>query len=111
RKHGPERDRHLADDVARVALADEPVDPVRHLHRLDATLEEAEERALVALVSDVLARREGDVGSRAGELLAVARLQSGEDPDPEDVVGRHHQLPTLPRSIRPRTSRLLERLR
>ena len=58
REHRPERDRHLAEDVARLALADDALDPVDELDRLDAALEHGEERPLVALVRRVLARRE-----------------------------------------------------
>ena len=54
REHRPERDRHLAEDVAGRALADDPVEPVDGLDRLDAALEHGEERALVALLRRVL---------------------------------------------------------
>ena len=56
REDGPERDRHLAEDVAGAPAADDPLDPVHELDRLDATVEEPEERALGAGVRRVLAR-------------------------------------------------------
>ena len=45
REHGAERDRHLAEEVAGVALADDARDAVDELDRLDAALEQGEERA------------------------------------------------------------------
>ena len=57
REDRPERDRHLAEDVARAALADDALDPVDELDRLDAPVEHREERALGARVRRVLARR------------------------------------------------------
>ena len=97
REHRPERDRHLAEDVARTALADDALDPVDELDRLDAALEHGEERPLVALVRRVLARHEADVGRRAGEPLALRRAESREDRDAGDLVGRHHGAPAWPR--------------
>ena len=54
-KHGAERDRDLAEDVAGVSLPDDRLDPVFDLDGLDAALEQREERALVAGVRGVLA--------------------------------------------------------
>ncbi len=59
REHRAERDRHLAEDVSRASLADDALDPVDELDRLDAALEHGEERALAALVRRVLARQRG----------------------------------------------------
>ena len=73
-----------------LALADGALDAVDELDDLDATLEQAEERALVALVRGVLARREADVGCGAGEPLALRRVEPREDRDPGDLLGRHH---------------------
>ena len=78
REDGAERDRHLAEDVAGVALADHALDPVDELDRLDAALEHGEERALVALVRRVLARDEADVGRRAREPLALVRTSAAK---------------------------------
>ena len=58
-EHGPERQRHLAEDVAGRALADDPLDSVHELDRLDPALEHGEERALAALVHRVLPRSRG----------------------------------------------------
>jgi len=90
REHGPEHDRHLAEDVPGAALADDAPDPIDELDRLDATLEHGEERALRALVRRVLARHEGDIRGRAGKPLAIRRAESGEDRDGTNVVGCHH---------------------
>ncbi len=69
-----ERDRHLAEEVARVALADDALDPVDELDRLDPALEHREERPLVALVGRVLARRRGVMSAAAREsALAIGR--------------------------------------
>ena len=76
-----ERDRHLAEDVPRAALADDALDPVDELDRLDAALEHGEERALAALVRRVLARHEADVGRGAGEPLTLGSAESREDRD------------------------------
>ena len=97
REHRPERDRHLAEDVPRAALADDALDPVDELDRLDATLEHGEERALAALVRRVLARHEADVGRGPGKPLAVGRLESREDRDPADLLRRHHAATLLRR--------------
>ena len=73
------------------ALADDALDPVDKLDRLDAALEHGEERALVALVRGVLARHEADVGRRAGKPLALGSAESREDRDSGDLVRRHHE--------------------
>jgi hypothetical protein len=89
-KHRSERDRHLAEDVARAALAHNALDPVDELDHLDATLEHREESARAALVHRILAWHEADVGRGPREPFAVGRVQSREDRDPTDVVRRHH---------------------
>ena len=71
REDRPERDRHLAEDVADLALADDARDPVDELDRLDAAVEDGEERPLAALVRRVLPGRERDVRRRAREPLPV----------------------------------------
>ena len=58
-EHGPQRQRHLAEDVPRLTRADDALDPVDELDRLDPTLEHGEKRALAALVHRVLARVSG----------------------------------------------------
>ena len=78
REHRPEHERHLAEHVARVALAEDALDPLDEPDRLDATLEHGEERALIALVSREFAGREADVRRHARELLTLLRLESRE---------------------------------
>ena len=89
-KHGAERDRDLAEDVAGVSLPDDRLDPVFDLDGLDAALEQREERALVAGIRGVLAGWEGDVGRRARQALLVRGIEAGKDRDPRDLVGGHH---------------------
>ena len=49
-----ERDRNLAEELARVTDPDRPVDPVDEPGRLDLSVEDGEERALVSLVGSEL---------------------------------------------------------
>jgi hypothetical protein len=99
---GSERDRHLAEDVAGAPRADDPLDPVHELHRLDPAVEQPEERSLRAGVRRVLARVERDVGRDACEPLALVELEPGEDRDGTDLLGRHHRRPP-PRASMPPT--------
>ena len=87
REHGAERDRHLAEEVAGVALADDARDAVDELDRLDAAFEQGEERTAVALVRRVLARSEADVRGRAREPLPALGAQGGEVRDPLNSSG------------------------
>ena len=73
--------------------ADDALDPVDDLDRLDAPLEHGEQRALVALVGGVLARQQRDVGGGAGQLLALGVAELREQCDLGDLVGRHHGRP------------------
>jgi hypothetical protein len=93
----PERDRDLAEDVARPSLADDAVDPVDDLHRFDATVEQRKQRALVALVRRVFARRETDVGRGARKPLARRPIEVAENADTTNVVCRHHERNTIAR--------------
>ena len=90
REHGAERDRDLTEDIARVSLADDTLDPVDELDRLDPPLEQAEERTPAALVHRVLARNEPDVRGGAREPLPLGSVQLREDRERGDLVGRHH---------------------
>jgi len=99
-EHGPERDRNLPEDVPRVALADDSLDPVDELDRLYPTLEHGEERALPTLVHRVLVRREADIGRYSGKPLAVTRIESREDGDLTDLIRRHHPCHRRPDSVR-----------
>ena len=71
RMGGAERDRHLAEDVARQPLADDLLDPVDELDRLEPALEHGEEGAVVALVDGEVARRKADVRRHAREPLLL----------------------------------------
>src|SRR5437764_418049 len=66
------------------------LDAVVALDRLDTTVEHREQRAVVALVRGVLARRERDVGGHGAELLALSSVQVGEDRDLGELLGSHH---------------------
>jgi hypothetical protein len=85
------RDRHLAEHVPGAPLADDALDPVDELDRLDVPFEQPEERALAALVNRVLARREADVGRRAREPLALVGAEGRKDRHAGNLVGRHHE--------------------
>ena len=91
REDRTECDRHLPEDLPDLPLADDPLDPVGELDRLDPALEQAEERALTALRRRVLAREQADVGRGAGEPLALRDVESRKDGDRRDVVCSDHQ--------------------
>jgi hypothetical protein len=106
REHRAEHDRDLAEDVPGTALADDALDPVDDLDRLDAALEDREQRALGALVRGVLARRERDVGRCPREPLALLRAEAGEDRDGGDLPRRHHgRCPGMGGMLRPARQR------
>src|SRR5262249_44758431 len=71
-----EDDRHLAEYLARAALAQHAFRAVDKPDRLETALEDTEQRPVVALVTYVLARLDRDVGDVAAEPLAVARLDA-----------------------------------
>ena len=81
--------------------------PSVELDRLDATVEQGEERALAALGRRELAGQEADVGRRAGEPLALGRAERGEDRDSGDLLGGHHdrQRYSLERGLDPLEAR------
>ena len=90
REHRPQRDRHLAEDVARAPLADDPVQAVDRLDRLDAAVDQGEEGTLVTLLRRELARQQRDVRRHAREPLASGRIELGEDRDTRYLIGRDH---------------------
>ncbi len=73
-----------------MALADDALDAVDEPDRLDAAVEHAEERTLVAFVHGVVACDEPDVGGNTAQAVTIGRLESREDRDLTDLVGRHH---------------------
>ena len=89
-KHGSERDRHLAEHIARLPYADHGLDPVRGLDGLDSPFEQPEQGALAALVRRVLARNQADVGNGARKPLALRFTELREDRDPSDLFGSDH---------------------
>src|SRR5207249_1563154 len=72
------------------AFAENTLDPVDELDGLDAALEHRVERALVALVGCILARRKADVRRDGTQPLAVAVAKVREDGNRADLVCRHH---------------------
>ena len=94
REHGSERNRPLAEDVARVTFADHALDPVDRLDRLDPTLEHCEERRFGALGRGVLACSEPDVRRRPRQALARSRVERSEQRDASDLLRGHHGLLT-----------------
>jgi hypothetical protein len=95
----PQRDRNLPEDLAGHSLADDAVNAVDDLDRLDAAAEHAEERAFVALVRGVFAGNEADVRRGARKPVSIGLFQAREDLDPADVVGRHHADTPIGRGI------------
>ena len=78
REHRPERDRHLAEEVAHPAAADNALDPVLELDGLHATFEHGEQGAPLTRVHRVLARHEPDVGRDAGKPFALDGSRSAK---------------------------------
>ena len=75
RKHRAQRNRHLPENVPRIADADDTLDPVSELGRLDATIEHGEERSLASLRRCVFAGKEADVGRSLGKPLELFRAE------------------------------------
>ncbi len=90
REHGAKHDGHLPEDVARVTLAEDALDPVDEPGRLDAPLEHGEERALSALGRRVLSRHEAHIRRHPGEPLTLGQVETREKLDATDFLGRHH---------------------
>src|SRR5262249_54076005 len=88
-KH-PERHRHLPDDLARPPLTDHTLHPVEAPQHLDSSLENTEQRPLVAFVHDELAGRKRDIGDQPGEPVAFGELKIREYSDLTDFLRRHH---------------------
>ena len=102
REDGAESDRDLPEHVAGAPVADDALDPVHELDRLDPPGEEPEERALGGGVRRILARLERDVRGDAREPFALLEREVGEDRDGADLLGRHHRRPP-PRASTPPT--------
>jgi hypothetical protein len=90
REHRPEHDRHLPEDVPWVALADDALDPVDQLDRLDAAGEHGEERALAPGVRRILAGHEVDVRRPPRKVLTLGRSESPKGRDLRDLLRGHH---------------------
>ena len=90
RERRRERDRHLSDQLAHTTSADDTGDPIHLRDRFQPSFEHGEQRAVVALVDDVLARHEADVRRDPSEPLALDRAEIREDGDASDLVRRHH---------------------
>ena len=88
RKHRPEHDRHLAEDVSRIAVAQHPLDAVDHPDRLDSPFDHREQRALIPLVRGVLAGDQGDICRAAADLLALGLAEACEHLDGGDLLWR-----------------------
>jgi hypothetical protein len=90
REQRPQHDRDLPKDVTRVTHPDHPLDPVNQLDRLDPTLQDGEQRALVALMRRVLARHQADIRRDPRNLHTLRLVQAREHRDPPDLLRRHH---------------------
>jgi hypothetical protein len=91
REQRSECDRNLTEDVAGTSLANDAVDSVDYLHRLDSTLEQREQRSLFALARGVFARPETYVGRDARKPLAPTPFEVGENSNATNVVCGHHE--------------------
>ena len=115
RERGAERHRHLAEELPRLAHADHALLAVDDLGDLGTSLDDHEERPLVALVREVLAGQQADVLDRPRQVLERLRRQRLEDRDAtEPVDGDHAGNSGLigrggARSRRPRIASLAER--
>ena len=85
--------------------ADDALDPVGELDRLDPPLDDREERTFGALVRGVLPRHEADVRRSPRQPLALLGAEPGEDRDRADLVPGDHAA-TLPRARLSRPARL-----
>jgi hypothetical protein len=73
-----------------MSLADEAIDAVDDLHRLDSPVEEREQRAVVALVRGIFPRGEAEIRGGARKGLARRLREIGENGNATDVVRGHH---------------------
>ena len=88
-----EDDRHLAEDLARRALADDAFDAVDDLGDLDASGQHHEQRALVAFVHGVVTGAEPDIAGGLRQAREVLGRHRGENGDAGEVLGRDHGCP------------------
>ena len=91
RERRAERDRHLAEDVAGMAVAEDALDAVEELDDLEVPVEHGEERPLVALGDCVLARLDMDVRRCLGDSAKLFLRQLGEERNGGDLVCGHHR--------------------
>ena len=97
RERRPERDRHLADEVAHHPPADDGLDAVDDLDRLEPALQHREQRSLVARVHQVLPGQDPDVGGEPCEPRPLGGPEVREELDTGDLVCGHHGVTTLPK--------------
>ena len=73
-----------------MALAHRALDAVDPLDRLDAPIQQGEERRLLALVRGVLTRHEADIRRHPRQLFPLGLVERREQRDSADLLGRHH---------------------
>ncbi len=88
-KH-PEHDRHFAEHAPGEPFADDADDAVRGAQHLDASREDAEERAIVSFVDGELPWCEGDVRHDLREAHEHVSLEVGEQLDAGDLLRSDH---------------------
>ena len=96
RERRPERDWHLAEEVAHTPSAEYALDPIDEPDRLDASFEDREQRALLARVDRELARYEPDVRRASREPFALDLADIGEERDAGDLFWCQHDRPQRP---------------
>ena len=108
REHRPKRDRNLAEDIAGTSLADDAVDSINDLYRLNSAVKQSEQRPFFALVGGVFARHQTDVGCHARKPLARRPVEVGEKPNATNIVSAQHESNTTNRTttrvLRPATT-------
>jgi hypothetical protein len=92
REHSPQRDRHLAEDIAWHSFTDDALHPIHNLDGLNPAIEQREQRAIISLVRCELAGLKAYVRGRASKPLLLVHTQHREYLNPSDLVRRHHDV-------------------
>jgi hypothetical protein len=88
---GAQHDGHLAEHLARIPLADHPLDPVHLFGELNNALRDDEQGAFVALSSREFSGQEADVFDRARDEIEQVGVEFGEQRDGDELLGSDHE--------------------